>query len=294
MPEGHPDAAIVWQPGIGWQSCLSSDDPDHALLDLYLPICSATAARPITVGHLGQSLDGFIAMHTGESQFVTGPAEHPSFASHAGAVRRRHRRRGHGGGRQSSAHDPPRVGPQSASGRLRSPPRAHQRIPHLHRRSGADAVCVHADAGRPRTKRISAARPSSALDDGPAGVQVVELLLALRERGGARVFVEGGGVTVSAFLEANLLDRLHMAIAPLIIGDGRPAIRLPPRADPARLPSAALPRVSHGRRCAVRLRAPDRRRSGRRLRHHAGHARHLVLVSAVRRHGRTERSDTTT
>jgi diaminohydroxyphosphoribosylaminopyrimidine deaminase / 5-amino-6-(5-phosphoribosylamino)uracil reductase len=44
------------------------------------------------------------------------------------------------------------------------------------------------------------------------------------------VFVEGGGVTVSMFLEANLLDRLHMTVAPLIIGDGRPAIRLPARA----------------------------------------------------------------
>ena len=29
------------------------------------------------------------------------------------------------------------------------------------------------------------------------------------------------------FLEAHLLDRLHLAIAPLIIGEGRPAIRLP-------------------------------------------------------------------
>ena len=69
-----------------------------------------------------------------------------------------------------------------------------------------------------------------ALDADAAGDQVVELLGALRERGGRRIFVEGGGVTVSAFLEADLLDRLHMAIAPLIIGDGRPAIRLPPRA----------------------------------------------------------------
>ena len=33
------------------------------------------------------------------------------------------------------------------------------------------------------------------------------------------------------FLEANLLDRLQMAIAPLIIGEGRPAIRLPPPAS---------------------------------------------------------------
>jgi hypothetical protein len=32
------------------------------------------------------------------------------------------------------------------------------------------------------------------------------------------------------FLEASLLTRLHVAVAPLLIGDGRPAIRLPPRA----------------------------------------------------------------
>ena len=37
-------------------------------------------------------------------------------------------------------------------------------------------------------------------------------------------------MTVSMFLEANLLDRLQVAIAPLIIGNGRPAIRLPPQA----------------------------------------------------------------
>src|SRR5436190_791439 len=58
---------------------------------------------------------------------------------------------------------------------------------------------------------------------------VAQLLAALRERGCARVFVEGGGVTVSAFLEAGLLDRLHMAVAPLIVGNGKPAIRLEPK-----------------------------------------------------------------
>jgi riboflavin biosynthesis pyrimidine reductase len=52
----------------------------------------------------------------------------------------------------------------------------------------------------------------------------------LHARGCSRVFVEGGGVTVSAFLEADLLDRLQIAIAPVLIGDGRPAIRLAPHA----------------------------------------------------------------
>jgi riboflavin-specific deaminase-like protein len=68
-----------------------------------------------------------------------------------------------------------------------------------------------------------------ALDDGPDGVDVGDVLRELRARGCHRIFVEGGGVTVSMFLEANLLDRLQIAIAPLLIGDGRPAIRLPPR-----------------------------------------------------------------
>src|SRR6266404_4253948 len=49
-----------------------ADAAERSLVDLYLPICAATAARPITVGHLGQSLDGFIATHAGESRFVTG------------------------------------------------------------------------------------------------------------------------------------------------------------------------------------------------------------------------------
>jgi riboflavin-specific deaminase-like protein len=59
------------------------------------------------------------------------------------------------------------------------------------------------------------------------GLDLAELMRALRARGCTRVFVEGGGVTVSTFLQANLLDRLHLAIAPLLIGDGRAAIRLP-------------------------------------------------------------------
>ena len=37
------------------------------------PSAVARAARPITIGHLGQSLDGFIATHSGDAISVTGP-----------------------------------------------------------------------------------------------------------------------------------------------------------------------------------------------------------------------------
>src|SRR5437868_606933 len=67
-----PSTVLVWSPGVGWESRMPSADERKAALDLYLPICSATAARPMTVGHLGQSLDGFIATHAGESRWVTG------------------------------------------------------------------------------------------------------------------------------------------------------------------------------------------------------------------------------
>src|SRR5215831_7313813 len=69
---GHPDAVIAWRPHAGFELLLADADPRRALIDLYLPICSATGMAPITVGHLGQSLDGFIATHSGESQYVTG------------------------------------------------------------------------------------------------------------------------------------------------------------------------------------------------------------------------------
>src|SRR4029450_4365199 len=67
------------------------------------------------------------------------------------------------------------------------------------------------------------------VEDPDTGRAMEQLLGLLRARGCARVFVEGGGVTVSAFLVATLLGRLQIAVAPLLIGDGRPAIRLAPQ-----------------------------------------------------------------
>jgi riboflavin biosynthesis pyrimidine reductase len=49
----------------------------------------------------------------------------------------------------------------------------------------------------------------------------------LTERGLRALFVEGGGVTVSRFLQQEVLDRLHVAVAPLILGSGRHGLTLP-------------------------------------------------------------------
>jgi riboflavin biosynthesis pyrimidine reductase len=42
------------------------------------------------------------------------------------------------------------------------------------------------------------------------------------------VLIEGGTDTLSRFLAAGCLDRLHVIVAPIILGSGRPGFALPP------------------------------------------------------------------
>jgi len=54
------------------------------------------------------------------------------------------------------------------------------------------------------------------------------ILAALAQRGFRRILIEGGANTVSRFLAARCLDRLHVMIAPIIIGAGPSSLSLPP------------------------------------------------------------------
>jgi diaminohydroxyphosphoribosylaminopyrimidine deaminase / 5-amino-6-(5-phosphoribosylamino)uracil reductase len=222
------DIALAWSPASGWTLMLPEADPRHALIDLYLPICGATVQRPLTVGHLGQSLDGFIATHTGESQYVTGEEN----------IVHLHRMRALSNavvvGAGTIAADDPQLTTRHVAGPspLRVVLDPTRRLADHYRVFNDDAadtlyVCGRSLAREGETQVGRAAVVP--IDEGPSGIDVRDVLQLLRGRGCHRIFVEGGGVTVSMFLEANLLDRLQIAIAPLLIGDGRPAIRLPPR-----------------------------------------------------------------
>jgi diaminohydroxyphosphoribosylaminopyrimidine deaminase/5-amino-6-(5-phosphoribosylamino)uracil reductase len=224
----HPQAVIAWRPHVGFELLLPPDDPRRAMIDLYLPICSATHDHPITVGHLGQSLDGFIATHSGESQYVTGEEN----------ILHLHRMRALCDavvvGAGTVAADDPQLTTRHVSGP--SPLRVvldptRRLAEHYKVFTDDSAVTLYVCAkslARPGETHVGHATLVG-LDEGPEGIDAGAVLRELRARGCQRIFVEGGGVTVSMFLEANLLDRLQIAIAPLLIGDGRPAIRLPPR-----------------------------------------------------------------
>ena len=68
-----------------------------------------------------------------------------------------------------------------------------------------------------------------------------DIVASLAERGFKRILIEGGATTVSAFLAAGALNRLHLSIAPVVIGSGPVGINLPPidELDCALRPAAA-------------------------------------------------------
>jgi len=224
-----PGAVLIWNPATGWESVLAATDPQRDLLDLYLPVSSGTHARPITIGHLGQSLDGFIATHSGDAISVTGPEN----------ILHLHRLRALCDavvvGAGTVIADNPRLTTRLVVGsnpaRVILDPAC--RLP--------DALTVFSD-GEALTLRVCAAGSVAGAQARARGERILEvaategaldlhdLVRQLRALGYSRIFVEGGGVTVSSFLTAGLLDRLHIAIAPLLIGEGRPAIRLAPQA----------------------------------------------------------------
>jgi len=228
VEDGAPDGALTWRPGAGWRCGLSPEDPRSELLNLYLPVCSASSANPITVGHLGQSLDGFIATPSGDSQFVTGNANivhvHRMRALCDAVVV----------GAGTVAADDPQLTTRHVSGRnpLRVVLDAGRRLtPTFRVFTDRAAPTVYA-CGRSRVARgetLVGDAEIEPIDEGTPADEAAQVLRLLRARGCARVFIEGGGVTVSTFLQADLLDRLQIAIAPVLIGEGRPAIRLTPQ-----------------------------------------------------------------
>lgn len=195
------------------------------MLDLCLPLCLRTVARPFVYAHLGQSLDGQIATASGASRYVTSPEN----------LLHMHRLRALADavivGAGTVERDDPQLTTRLVPGpnpvrvvidpSLRLPP---DRQVFSDGRARTIVVC-HATS-KPswhvgaKTELLQLASTTSALVP-------QALIQALADLGLRRLFVEGGGVTVSRFLSLRALDRLHVAVCPLFIGRGRPGVVLP-------------------------------------------------------------------
>jgi diaminohydroxyphosphoribosylaminopyrimidine deaminase/5-amino-6-(5-phosphoribosylamino)uracil reductase len=185
----------------------------------------------VVVGQIGQSLDGRIATESGHSKYINGPA----------GLDHLHRLRALVDavviGVGTALADDPQLtvrrvaGPQPA--RVIIDPKG--RLPASARVFAGDGVrrlLITAQGAR-------AAPPSGveilALPTTDARIAPSTILSALAECGMRRVLIEGGADTVSRFLAAGCLDRLHVMVAPIILGAGRASFILPPieRADQA-------------------------------------------------------------
>jgi riboflavin-specific deaminase-like protein len=185
----------------------------------------------VIVGQIGQSLDGRIATESGHSKYINGPAGlvhlHRLRALMDAVVV----------GVGTAIADDPQLTVRRVAG-----PQPARVVIDPKGRLGADARMFADDGARRLLITAQGTRCASL-----PGVEIVVLpeidgqiapsaiLAALAGFGLRRMLIEGGANTVSRFLVAGCLDRLHVMVAPIILGGGGPGLILPSleRADQA-------------------------------------------------------------
>jgi len=205
------------------------------------PLKAGAVDDLVVVGQFGQSLDGRVATETGHSHYINGPA----------GLAHLHRLRALVDivvvGVSTALADNPQLTVRHVGGpcpaRAVIDPRGRM---HAEARMFADdgvrrlaitaeGTCTELPAG---VERVSLPAADGAI--APAAI-----LAALAARGFRRMLIEGGSHTVSCFLAAGCLDRLHIVVAPIILGAGRGGVALAPVAscDEALRPPMRLHRL---------------------------------------------------
>jgi riboflavin-specific deaminase-like protein len=203
----------------------------QAWADLFGPLCSGTVDDLVIVGQVGQSLDGRVATATGHSKYINCPA----------GIEHLHRLRALVDivvvGVGTALADNPQLTVRQVAG-----PQPARAVIDPSGRLGANAK-LFADDG---VRRLLITTDGSRAAPAP-GVEVITLpaedgniapsaiVASLAGAGMRRILIEGGADTVSRFIAARCLDRLHVNVAPVMLGSGGPGIELPPleRADQA-------------------------------------------------------------
>jgi diaminohydroxyphosphoribosylaminopyrimidine deaminase/5-amino-6-(5-phosphoribosylamino)uracil reductase len=193
--------------------------------DLFGPLRRGGVDDLVVVGQLGQSLDGRIATASGHSKYINCPA----------GIEHLHRLRALVDivvvGVGTAIADDPQLTVRQVAG-----PQPVRAVIDPKGRLGANAR-LFADDGIRRLLITAEGAPCVP----PPGVEVIALpaqegniepsaiVGALSRAGMRRILIEGGADTVSRFLAARCLDRLHVTVAPVMLGSGGPGIVLPPR-----------------------------------------------------------------
>jgi riboflavin-specific deaminase-like protein len=241
--EAQAGGALQWlryAQGEGWLLTHKVCARAAALFALYKPMLDARSrqrcdpqAVPWVIAQMGQSLDGFIATTTGDSFFVNGKP----------CLHHLHRLRALCDAVLVGAGTVAVDNPQLTTRRVPGPQPTRVILDPAVRLDGQAQVFQdgraktlwvcdsrHAPRARNHLSQTSACEILSLdglLDsDLSTHYHPKRVVQALSERGLRLLFVEGGGITVSRFFTAHALDRLHLAIAPVFIGQGRRGLQV--------------------------------------------------------------------
>lgn len=207
-------------------------EDDAAALALYGPIAAETG-KPMIFAQIGQSLDGRIATVSGDAKDISG----------TDGLAHLHRLRALADavviGVKTALHDDPQLTVRMVEGA--NPARVvidpDGRLPNdacLLRDTSARRIVIQA-CDMPRPAGVEVIRLDR--DGWIAPTAIAETLIGMGFR---KILIEGGGITIAQFLEAGLLDRLHISIAPLLIGAGPQGLSTAPIAS---LTQALRPRT---------------------------------------------------
>jgi riboflavin-specific deaminase-like protein len=185
-------------------------------------IRAASPDQPYVVAQLGQSLDGRIATVSGDSRWINGA----DALDHLHALR--------------AAVDAVVVGvgtvvaddPQLTVRRVAGEHPARVVIDPTGRAPNG-ARCFQPDG----TPRYCVMASDTSLPQGVFPIILqrtgeticpAEIVRHLFSLGLRRILIEGGSDTISRFIDAGMVDRLHVLLAPIILGSGRPGLALTP------------------------------------------------------------------
>ncbi len=214
----------------------------HALTAAYQPFLTARGSGALVVGQLGQSLDGRIATPSGASRDISGFA----------ALDHLHRIRALVDavvvGVGTVVADDPRLTTRRAAGpnpaRVLIDPRGRSSRAANWLRDDDVARIVFSDTDAPWPAGVRQIRSPD--NDGIFPPQMI--VAALAGLGYRRLLIEGGANTLSRFLDAGAINRLHITVAPMIIGSGRTGLDLQPidRLSEAKRPQVHLHLLDDG------------------------------------------------
>lgn len=197
-----------------------ADDP--STVGAFAILRAAPTDRPFVVAQIGQSLDGRIATRTGESRYINGDA----------ALDHLHRLRAHVDavvvGCETIRIDDPQLNVRRVPGR--NPARVvidpRGRLGSGHRWLARDNAPLYVITDG--CESCCGAQLLRLPRDSSGGIPPAAILGALFGLGLRRILIEGGARTISGFIDAGCIDRLHILMAPVILGSGRAGLDLAP------------------------------------------------------------------